>query len=328
MIKLIKRLALFAFILGLLLFFSYRINSIFFNEYNYSPPDSVVTIVTGSSVVTDGINPIWIHKACNIALSQEPMSISYLKLRDLLTSPNNRVERVILSFSLIETNPEFDEVFNESRENSVEMFSRVSFLRQDVPFRFFAPYHPSKLDYFEVYLRNRVFPVWPLIVNSVSNDSLCFPHIGGFNDHDEFNTRKAVIEKRDYQKISGKYFDPLKEDCCVSKTNSLYLDSIINLTKKLNVDLFLVGMPMHVELYDKVPDFNLEFYYSRAREATSYDHVFFWDFSRCLKSHGLFKDHLHLSRSGADSISKMINDSILHYSSMNKEVKWTSLKPD
>jgi len=256
------------------------------------------------------------------------MSISYLKLKDLLTSPHNTVERVVLSFSLIETNPEFDDVFNESRENSVEMFTRVSFLREEVPFKFFEPYDPSRLDYYEVYLRNRIFPAWPLIVNSIGDDSLSFPHIGGFNDHDEFNTRKVIIEDRDYRKISSKYFDPSQKNSFVSKTTSQYLDSIVHLTENLDVDLFLVGMPMHVELYDEVPPFIIEFFYSKAEEVTSHKRVFFWDFSRGLKSHKLFKDHLHLRRSGADSISKMINDSILQYSAMDEEIKWTSLSPD
>lgn len=302
-----KRFSLFVATLVALLMGSYHLNKIIFKNYGFKVPPSKQTLITGSSLVTNGINPDFIDNSCNVALAAEPICISYLKLKDLL-STSHSVENVILSFSLLESSSSrWDGVFRNRKQVSMEMFARVSFLKESPGVEFFEPFKPDKLAYYEVYIRNRVFPAIPLIIKALDLGSVSFPHIGGFIAEMP-NRRERVIDDLDYSAISKKFFDSSRKSCDVSDINIMFLDSIVDLTYQKKVNLLLVGMPMHVELYNKIPKCNIAFYEEQKERLKKFQHVDFIDLSTYFKEHHFFSDYAHLNISGADSVAKILNN--------------------
>jgi hypothetical protein len=300
-----KRLILFVFILGILLFVSYKGNKVLFDKYGFQVPSKVETLVTGSSLAANGINPAYIENSCNVGLAGEPAVVSFVKIRDLLSRSNN-VKRIVLSFSLIETSSYWDQSFLKNKSNCVEMFSRIALLREENSLDLFKDIPINYYAYGEVYLRNRVFPVFPYVINIFKKKGQIYPHIGGYNEI-EFNRREVAEREDNRQDILDRmfYHQPFPEN--VSMMNFSYLDSIIDLTKRMKVDLLLVGMPMEESLYEMIPLRNKEYYLNQVKEASQQSHVFFVNLSTFFDSPQFFSDYVHVNNVGADSIAKVLN---------------------
>ncbi|WP_010663961.1 hypothetical protein [Marinilabilia salmonicolor] len=304
-----KRLILFVFILGILLVVSYNGNKILFDKFGFQVPSDVETLITGSSLATGGINPDYIEKSCNVGLAGEPAVVSFVKIRDLLSRPNN-VDRIILSFSLVETSSYWDLVFSENKTNGVEIFSRISFLREENGLDLFEGIPVNYFAYSEVYLRNRIFPVIPYLINVFKKEEKIYPHIGGYTNV-EFNRREVEERVDNRQEILNKMFlhDSFPEN--ISKMNFNYLDSIVALTDRMNVDLILVGMPMENSLFEMIPSTNRIYYLEQVEMRLKQPHVSFINLTNYFNSPDFFGDYVHINRVGADSIAKVLEGYIV-----------------
>lgn len=304
-----KRLILFVFILGILLFVSYRSNKILFDKYGFQVPSNIETLITGSSLAAGGINPDYVEQSCNVGLAGEPAVVSFVKIRDLLSRPNN-IERIILSFSLIETSSYWDLAFSENKTNGVEIFSRISFLREENGLELFEDIPVNYFAYSEVYLRNRVFPVIPYLINVFKKKDRLYPHIGGFTNV-EFNRREVVEMEDNRKEILEKMFFHASFPENISRMNFNYLDSIVALADRKEVDLILVGMPMEKSLFEMIPSTNRIYYLEQVEVRSRESHVSFINLTNYFDSQQFFGDYVHINRAGADSVAKILQGYIL-----------------
>lgn len=314
MVHFTKRIILFILILGFVLLLSYKGNQFLFKRYGYRLSPKVETVITGSSLVANGINPQYIENSCNVGLAAEPVMVSYLKIRDILSMPNN-VDQIILSFSLIETSSYWDEIFSKSKANGVEMFSRISFLRKEIDIELFDEIPIDYFTYTEVYLRNRVFPVIPYLINVFKKEDKMYPHIGGFSS-EEFNIREVAERGDNRQAILDKmfYHDSFPDN--ISSINFSFLDSIVVLTDKKDINLILVGMPMDKSLYEMIPFENRDYYQRELDLISQQQHVYFVNLTTYFHSLQFFNDYVHINIAGADSVAKILDEFI-----RQKEIK-------
>ncbi len=305
--RVIKKLTLFLAILCLLLVVSSNVNSWFYENSNYKVPGHVETIITGSSLVTNGINPNVIDSAENIGLAAEPLALSYYKLKDILpTEP--QVKNVVVSYSLVDVAFDWDNSFNDGKKNTGEMMRRLLGLRN----RFSVDEVKSDyvVDWFiwwEQVIRYRVFPNFIYWMDAVLAKDVNYLQIGGYNPGGAvFNP-----EKVDARQAAVKYF-PVPDEVGVpiyGKMNQ-YVDSIVNICKAEQVEVFLIAMPVSSHILEYVNEGYEDYFKTQIKKYNSIDHVSFIDYTNAQLGDSCFIDFLHLNTIGADIISKGINERI------------------
>ena len=288
-------------------FGSYRINRKMYNEYWYHLPDSCETLITGSSLVTCGLNPKVIRNSVNIGLAAEPLAVTFLKLRDILNRPHG-LKRVVISYSLLEMGSQFSSFYG-SKSGSIEMFERLSGQSDYPSLSDLEYFRVDKFSYFEVYMRNRIFPSYQMLSGFINQNYSAnkFLHIGEFTDEAVFNQNEVAVKQFDYEQIGSRRFN-FKRDHEKIKIDLKYLDKICALCLDSGVKLTIVGMPMHQELYKVVPDEYLSCICHCKVFLKKYPNVAFVDYSAFPLEHDCFRDYAHLNMKGSLILSNCLNE--------------------
>jgi len=302
-----KRLILFGFILLLLLTVSYIANNAFYHQKRYRVPKDVETLITGSSLVTNGVDPTYISHSQNIALAAEPLCLSYYKLKSILKEDGSQLKNIVVSYSLVDISYDWDNVFIEQKKISGEMLRRIFCLNLDQDLRVLMDIFP--MDYgilSETYIRYKVFPNisdWLLGLN----DDFQLGYIGGFN------SSSKVLKDDDYKykKILQDNFPLIKEENkrIVGTMNS-YIDSIKYLADKYELKLLTIEFPIVDTLKSAIPNQYKVAYKQHLNEMklnqssdwVHFDYGYLDDF--------YFSDYVHLNRKGADMLSKQLNEEL------------------
>ena len=310
--RLIKNIFLLFTIVLFIAFVSYRINVWSINKAGLQLCDSTETLMTGSSLIMLGLNPEYIPKSENVASAAEPVVISYFKIRDIIGN-NPQVKRVITSCSLHEIT-EQDVVFSGKRSVVVEMFTRLSFLRNSVTLDDLKLFKVDYPVYWEVFTRYRVFPNYFYIYRALFENNLkCnydgLLYVSGFQKRGDFNIRADVREDVDVVKVVNAHFPSKGMQKKLSNVSLNYLDSISALCDRSNIELIIVGMPISEKLYEKIPRFYINYYNSYVDKMKQRLKCRFFDFTHAAKEEW-FLDLIHLDELGAEKITTMLNDSI------------------
>ncbi len=108
-------------------------------------------------------------------------------------------------------------------------------------------------------------------------------------------------------KIKNHYH--IKNDLAgISKTSISYLNKIIDLCKYRNIDVLIVGTPVHSDYYNLIPDSIID-KYIREREQLIKDGNYVLDYTQKFNTNTLFWDTDHLNQNGANEFS----DSLINY---------------
>ncbi|WKV12879.1 hypothetical protein [Marivirga harenae] len=223
-------------ILFLLPLVAYFIMNISVNHYLYSNQklqlDTANILVIGDSHPTRSINPDFLQNAVSISQTAEPYVLTYWKLEKVLKTTKPSIVVVGLApHNLSQFN---DFKFSDSFW-SLEMFKRSYPIQ-----RFKEVDHLIEIDYkkyWEIYLKNNSF--YPKLDHSY--------YIGGYSNSDlkSISGWKTSIN-RHY------YFE--SEQLDISTVSIKYLDSIIELCQKNDIEVFLVSSPVRKEYYDGIPE--------------------------------------------------------------------------
>jgi len=298
-------------LLGVLIIGSYKLNSRLFAKYGYESSDTTEILITGSSLVTLGLNPDLIPKSENIGLAAEPIVVSFFKLRDILNKKSTSIKKVVISCSLQELVNQ-DKVFTKNKPMVVEMFTRLSFLNKTITPNDLKGFDVDYFSYLEVFVRNRIFPNYAFYSRWYGNDSDSYEkenllHIGGFQRSSAFNQRQTTQRKMDPKKYAQRHFSESCFKLNISSVNYGYLDSIANLCHKRNIELVAIGMPVSSELYDEIPACYKSYYYEKLSAFNMLPQCSFLDFS-CSGKTEWFSDLVHLNEKGASVFSLKVSD--------------------
>jgi len=305
---LFKSLLLF-FILGALSIGSYKINNYLIVEHGFALKDTTEILITGSSLVTLGLDPDYIPKSENIGLAAEPIVISFFKLRDILPDKHASLQKVVISCSLQEL-PNQDKVFNSNKPMVVEMFTRLSFLKNMITLEDLKQFDVDYLSYVEVYIRNRIFPNYAFFSRWMKQDRKdcdieSLLHIGGFQKNSSFNQRQVGRRRIDPKRYVSKYFPEDRSNDKISPINYQYLDSIAHLCHQRNIELIAVGMPVSKALYEEIPDSYRNYYNEKMKDFARLPQCRYVNLTHTAKN-DWFSDLIHLNEKGAIQISLMI----------------------
>ncbi|MBI9061370.1 MAG: SGNH/GDSL hydrolase family protein [Marinilabiliaceae bacterium] len=306
---LLSKSLLLLFLFGALSIGSYKMNNYLIVRYGFALKDTTEILITGSSLVTLGLDPEHIPKSENIGLAAEPIVISFFKLRDILPDKHASLRKVVISCSLQEL-PNQDKVFNSNKPMVVEMFTRLSFLKKMITLQDLKQFDVDYFSYLEVYIRNRIFPNYAFFSRWMKQDKKncdieSLLHIGGFQKNSSFNQRQVGRRRMDPKRYVSKYFPEDRRDEKISPVNYQYLDSIARLCQERNIELVAVGMPVSKELYEEIPESYRNYYKEKMKDLASLPHCRYINLTHTAEN-DWFSDLIHLNEKGALQISLVI----------------------
>lgn len=295
--------------LGLLLcsgVFCFKMNVFLFRRFVYEVPKDKTTLITGNSFINCGIDPLLVDSSVNIGMAAEPLSVSFYKLRVILDR-NPHIKNVVVSFSVANLGPCNDSLFNREKSESVELLTRIVPLVAD--FNEIDALNPSSNVKMEVLFRELFFfnyIYWSKLLVPNNNYGYVGAYLYG-------KIRQKTVQYKDtscYARIASGIFPVSnKGEALLSKMMICYVDSIVRLTKKHHVDLYLLGMPLYFELAERIPrSYVLHHRMIVNRIVEANEHVRFFDMTlnRQLNK-DCYRNVTHLNHNGAAIVSKELD---------------------
>ncbi|MBS2099061.1 hypothetical protein [Carboxylicivirga linearis] len=299
-----KRLIYFTCILLVLLMGSFYINAYYYKIKAYNIPTSTKTLITGSSLVANGVDPQYIPNSVNIALAAEPLCLSYFKLKDILNREHEGLNTVVVSYSLPDISYDWDNVFIQSKKVSGEMLKRIFSLENGPGPLELGSIFP--LDWFiasETYLRYRVFPNlsdWSVYWSKNKHPG----YIGSYLPADSYFRKDTVV----YEKFLRNHFPlpAITYQPVVGKMNS-YIDSIQNLINDHQLSLVTLGFPIVDTFNLAIPELYKSAFDNQLNKLNAQNSGQWQHFQFEIRDRSLFSDYLHLNKEGAIQFSERLS---------------------
>ena len=127
------------------------------------------------------------------------------------------------------------------------------------------------------------------------------PYLGEFNED-----RSYYLDKEDPDKITEDLFLFEEEDGWMNRNGINYLDSCVQLTKRLGVELWLFSGPLHKDLRDRIPQKFYDAFKIATDSALTYEHVHFLDYMEYPLPDSCFRNLNHINYYGAQVISPLV----------------------
>ncbi|MBU2019696.1 MAG: hypothetical protein KJ941_08625, partial [Bacteroidetes bacterium] len=254
--------------------------------------DKVKTMVLGDSRIMTAVNPQLIPNSINIAENSESYFISYFKLKRLLNQ-KNELKTIIIGFSYPSFSAYMDRLFDGDMATG-DILNRI------YPIVSISDFKNFDLDvdkYRQVYFKNM----------------FVYPHLDHNKFIGSFTPLKPGIENTNIESTLKRHY--YRQDSIfvgISDLNRNYLDSIIELTRKENIDLVLVNIPLHKDYLEKIPQPIVD-YYEKTKAELLNKRVKILDYGQLKFENNCFKDHNHLSIIGANRITRQIKKELELY---------------
>jgi hypothetical protein len=287
----IKRLLLFFAVSFCLSLFLYILLD-FFNKRaleTYKLKASVKNVFIGDSHVQLAINDRILTNSVNISENSESSLFSYFKIKTILSN-NPFVKRIYLGFGYHSISDYYDDYTYGKYSNNV------------APRYFFIL--PLEL---KIFMLKKNFPDFVTFLRNISLNGLKIflnkrpSFIGNYeNGFKSSSSRIESMEKR----INAQFYekDSLKG---FSYMNLVYLNKIIDLCKKMNVELIILNTPLDSYYKKRIPSKFIQKYYSIIR----INDLKIIDFGYLKLNNSYFiPDGDHVSEKGAVLITKTINE--------------------
>ncbi len=254
------------------------------------PLESTSILIMGDSHPQRALNPTMLPNALNISQGAEPYVLSYWKLKKIVSE--RRVDTVILGFGHHNISA-FNDIKFTNKTWSVEMFKR-SYTIAD-----YDSIPEMEIDYLEFF-------------KTISKRLCLFPrkdhifYIGNYK-----NSNKNDLS--DLEKAIGRHFfnNITHEDYKVSAVALSYLNGIVNLCKKNEIELILVGAPVHSSYYEKIPD-HIKSQFESEIERLKQQNITVLNLTNKKYPDSMFYNVDHLNSNGANAFTKEISK-FIHY---------------
>jgi hypothetical protein len=245
----------------------------------------VKILVLGDSRMMTAINPRLIPNCINTAQNSESYFISYFKLKSLLKKKND-LKTIIIGFSYPSFSGYMDRIFSGDVATG-DVLNRI------YPIVKMSDFKNLALDedkFRQVYFKNM----------------FVYPHLNHHKYIGSFQALKPGMKSANLQStIQRHYYLQDSSFVGISYINRNYLDSILELTRKKNLKLVLVNVPLQKDYLKKIPIPILQFYEKTKIEFLK-NGVRILDYGHLKFENIYFKDHNHLSLFGANKITRQI----------------------
>lgn len=241
-------------------------------------------LISGDSHTRNALDPAVLGSATNISQYAEPYYVSYWKLKRLLEGSS--VQTVILGFahhniSAFNDRKLSDETWSTELFRRVYMFGEVSSIEG---------IRVDRTELFRTRLKNLALtPKW-------THDA----YMGRFETW-------SRIDPKDPDPAITRHF--LGDGPNLSEVELAYLDSIVDLTTRENIELILVSTPVHASYFNRIPDYFRSEFEAKTAELEARG-VQVLDFTNLGASDDEFLNVSHLNAKGASRFSHLISERI------------------
>lgn len=279
--KFLLRTLLFILLLGIYAGINYLINSYIISKQKIDL-GGINTLIIGDSHTARSINPKLFASARNISQTAEPYYITFWKLQAVFE--NNKIDTLILGFSHHNISG-FNDKKLSNRIWSSEMFRRTYAIES------MDALNENIIDYqefYKIYFKNMCLYPQKTHHNWVGSYQ-------NFNSSSVSNSEKSI----------KRHFFYRKKNAGISETSINYLDSIVNFCIANNIELVLVGSPVHAEYFGRIPD-NFINRYKLEKKRLRSQGIPVLDFTNHYYRDSYFLDPDHLNTKGANAHTKRI----------------------
>jgi len=274
------------FSVGLLACFTamYAINTVT-STLNAPRVESEILIV-GDSHTERSLNPGLFPSAQNISQGAEPYYVTFWKLKELL--PRSSVETVLLGFahhnlSTFNDRKLIDDTWSSGLFGRVYTIAEIDSLQG---------IEVDRSGFFRTKFRNMcLYPKW-------NHDG----YMGRYFNED-------VSDLTDPETPIARHFFQNGGNAGVSGAELAFLDSIVALSARENVELILVTSPVHDSYYERIPDNFVAGFDEKKRELEA-NGIRVLDYSRLDVSNDEFFNTDHLNETGAKRFSPLVRERI------------------
>jgi hypothetical protein len=233
-------------------------------------------LIVGDSHPTRSINPEFLSNAVNISQTAEPYILTYWKLQKVLKS--NKTDILVVGFA-----PHNISAFNDFKFS--DSFWSLELFKRSYPIHNFKEIDKVlDVDYaqfVEVYFKNNSF--FPKLDHSY--------YIGEYSNWDvsSISGWKDNIQRHYYRddKRVG-----------ISKVSIDYLESIIDLCQRNDIEVYLVSSPVHPNYYRAIPE-DILLAYDSLKKVYTTNTVIFDRTNDFTYPDSLFRNSDHLNNFGA-----------------------------
>lgn len=251
-------------------------------------PKDLNILILGDSHVQKAVDPSYFTNAINIAQTAEPYPLSFWKLKDLVKSAE--IDTLLLGFSEHNFSSFNDHKFSDF------LWSETMFSRSYLIGGFDALSKKVKVDFStlrKIYFRKM------LLLPHTQHQSV---YIGEFraSKGSHLNNIQATLN-RHYT-----YNDTPVDTSSVAYS---YLDSILTLCERNNIEPILIAPPVHPRYAKNIPS-NITTYFEHLKHQLVTEGVVILDYGNRTLPDDHFIDGDHLNRKGAEWFSKKLQNKL------------------
>jgi hypothetical protein len=276
----LKKTSVFIFGLFIIFVFLFFGRVIVTKMVSWKLPNNTHILFMGASHVQAGINPSFYNGSINIASSSERYMFTFLKLKELIKA-NHQIDTVYIQFAPTDIHKNTDTKYFQKNE-MLHFLPLYSPLFTKKEWNYYLQTSIETRDDAIKILINKMFSKFPTNINSY----------GGFTPF----TSQFDREKEPYNMPVW-----LNKGSII---NYHYLNEIIRLCDKNNIELFFIYMPM----YNKYHFYDIDYFYKQYKE--HFKNVKLLDYSDWTCSDSLRKDEHHLNKLGAENFTKKLKTDI------------------
>jgi hypothetical protein len=283
--KFFKKIFLFSSVFAAWSIISFTIN--YFIIKSQKPPlKNCALLIAGDSHLQKAIDPSLLEDAQNISQPAEPYILTFWKLKEILKTI--KPKRIMMGFGPHNISANEDLKFS-ANEWAEELFQR------SYTFSDFSSIKTIKVDYF-AYCKT----IWKQMALYPKTNHIYY--VGEFSNSDFNNTGDVIVA------IERHYYNE-NHYCGISETSIGYLDSIIGLCHKNNIQLSVVNTPVHKTYFDLIPP-QAFVKYIVVKEKLMRRGIEVQDHASSIYPDSLYLNSDHLNKNGAARFTNEIRNAI------------------
>ncbi|MEX0968118.1 MAG: hypothetical protein WD077_12835 [Bacteroidia bacterium] len=313
--KFVLNILLFSGLIALLSLGSYELNKRLISNDPYLIPSNVHTLILGDSRMQTALNPELLPNSVNISMSGEPYIATYLKLKKVIED-NPNIQQIVLGFSQHNISGYSDSKFKDDKI-SRKLFNRYNLLMKRSDLEGLEYHHTA---WYMLYLNQVILPNPAFVRNWIEKvkgkEPHGYPYIGKF-----YSSDYSLIGRRAKNDSTiSRHFYKNGQIAGISQISRSSLDSMVALTQRQNIDLYLFKSPVHPYYENMIPELYNEVLGEIINQLAEYEHVRIFDYSKWRFPDSHYGDYDHINSKGAEILSvefnKIINspkEGRLHY---------------
>lgn len=298
--KFLKEAGIFLSLLLILATLSYHFNQYLFETDKVEIDEKFTTLICGSSISARGLDPSIIENSFNMSRSGRT-TLDVFKILEKVLPNNRHIKNVTIDFSpqgLSRRMEYFYYIPGFTQNRMKGMYPLLNY--QDL-----AGYYVNKQIYLKSFMRYECVPNFFYLKRKMEWTEDQPPYFGKF-----LKENRSFVQQEDEKVEVEKLFMFEEKDGMINRNGHPNLDSIIQLTKRLDMDLWLFSGPLHKRLRKLIPTEIQTEFEKESQFALEFDHVHYLNYVDYSLPDSCFRNLNHINYYGSQVISPLVNAEI------------------